>query len=645
MKIISTRATLLAAGISAFAFSSDAKVVLPQFFTDNMVVQQRSTLTIPGKATPNAEINVTTGWEKKPVRATAGDDGSFRIQIKTPKAGGPYIISFDDGQRTELKNVMVGEVWLCSGQSNMEMPLAGWGKVNNYQREIANANYPNIRLLQIKRGTSVAPKTNLEVNMDGWQECSPETVHNFSSIAYFFARDIYKQLNIPIGVIDSSWGGTPAESWTPYFALKGVQGFEETAKHLSDMNFDQKAMMTDYSGKMALIHLQMTKEEANCKVDMKALQPGWDTMNVPGNWELQQLGAFDGIVWMQRSVTIPAEWAGKPAKLHLGSIDDDDTTYWNGEKVGSMSGFQTKREYAVDGKLVKAGEMVLSVRIVDPRGEGGFNGVASDMYIECNGQKIPLAGKWKYKTAADYRKYHIPTPPDDAHYPTVLYNAMINPLAVMPVKGCLWYQGEDNVGRAGQYSVLFKSMIQGWRTTWNNPKMPFYFVQLAGYLKPETIQPDSRWALLREAQADALALPATGMATAIDIGNPNDIHPKNKQEVGRRLALLALNHDYGKKCISEAPAMTEYKVEGNAIVMKFSGKLTAKGGTPKGFIIAGKDGKYYRATATVVASNKIKVEAQSVSAPVSVRYDWADCPDGNLYGQTGLPVQPFRTDR
>lgn len=642
MKVFKTLA-VLALLIMLPTATVSAKVTLPHFITDSMVVQQLSRLTLPGTAKPGAVVRVKASWNNIWYRCTADKSGKFKAIIPTPKAGGPYTITIKDESTRVLKDILVGEVWLCSGQSNMEMPVIGWGKVLNYEQEKANAKYHNIRLLQVKKTIAYRPQDDVEVNMGGWRPCSPSTVENFSAVAYFYARELSKKLNVPIGVIDCDWGGTPAEAWTEIDSVAKVNdGYKKIADYIRSCGFDKEKLLKDYSHILAGWEDEMNMKDIG--FDKSQIQGNWSQMSIPGSWENSGLPNFDGVVWMQYEMNVPDAAVGKELTLHLGAIDDDDATYFNGVKIGSTVGYNVQRIYKVPAELVKK-TCVITVRVSDYGGEGGLTGPSSEMYAQSENEKTPIVGKWHYSIGSPLSSLpRRPMSPDSPCYPTVLYNGMENPLRVLPVKGVIWYQGENNVGRAEEYSRLFPTMIRNWRAQ-RNAEIPFYFVQLAAYLKPETVQPQSQWALLREAQTDALRLNKTGMAVTIDVGDPANIHPKNKQEVGRRLALIALNHTYGQNVISEAPHLVNYKVEGTAIILNFSGKVTTGGNEPKGFIIKNQSGNFFEAKASLVDDTTIKVVCDKVQKPAAVRYDWADCPDGNLRGTTALPVAPFRTDR
>lgn len=630
-----------------------AKVVLPSVFTDNMVLQQKTDITFYGDATKNKQLTVKTGWNGKEYHTEADGQGKWSLKIPTPAAGGPYEITFSDGKKLQLKNVMIGEVWFCSGQSNMEMPVAGWGKVMNYEQEIAEAAYPAIRLFQVKKNTSLAPLKEVESTLGGWQECSSATVPEFSALAYFYARALWKELNVPIGVIDCTWGGTPAEAWTNHETLRQVMGFREEMDKLERLGFDPNRMEQAYSEERAHWQSLFTEKDKGmengklCWTAPSLSEEDWQTISLPGYWEGKGLKDFDGIIWFRRSLEIPAEWAGKPLTLRLGMIDDEDITYFNGVEIARGAGYMTPRTYTIPAKLVKAGKAVLAVRVSDFGGEGGIHGKAEELYVEADGKRISLAGDWKYRIGLSLKGFPpAPVSPiQSSSYPTVLFNAMVKPWTAFPIKGVIWYQGEANVGRSEQYGDLFPALITDWRRQWRS-NFPFYFVQLANFMESKKIQPNSEWAALREVQTKALKLDQVGMAVTIDIGLADDIHPKNKQEVGRRLALLALAGSYGKNVSSSAPVFQNYIIKGDKMELDFGQKqdgFKIKDTTLKGFTIAGPDRVFYSAEA-MVQNGKIIVSSPKVSVPLAARYGWADNPDCNLYGENGLPVAPFRTD-
>lgn len=637
----------LMAVVAMAAAGASATVKLPAYIGDNMVLQQNTEIKIPGVTAPGAKVTVTPSWGKA-VKTTADAQGNFTVTLATPAAGGPFSIVFDDGDILTVDNILSGEVWLCSGQSNMEMPLAGWGQVKDFQTEIAMANNPNVRLLQVHKNISTVPLDTVEFNGGGWVECTSGTVPGFSACAYFYARELADKLGVPVGVIDTTWGGTPVEAWTPEEYMQIVPGFETELADLKAAGGNADKMREIYNGRYAEWKKGLTAGSKEAAKDVyHGGEEGWGVMQLPVNWESAGHAGLDGIVYMQRTVDIPAEWAGKQLTLHFPGIDDEDVTYFNGKEIARGSGWNSERAYNVPASLVKAGKALITVVITDTGGEGGIYGDASKLYIDCEGERKSLTGKWDYMVSSDFSKFPpAPISIGSTNFPSVLYNAMVNPLRDFPVKGCIWYQGCNNVGQDERYAINFPQMVKGWRAAFNNPDMPFYFVQLAGYLAPRFCQPESQWAALRESQKSVLGLDNTGMAVAIDLGNPVDIHPKNKQEVARRLSLLARNKTYGQNVACEAPVCVKSTVSGNKMVLTFDAPVHATSTAALGFILGDKDGNWQPAKAEISADGKtVTLTAQKIKKPVAARYDWADYPNGNIYSEANLPVAPFATDK
>ena len=639
---------ILFAALLMLSGTISAKVVLPPMCSDNMVLQQQADAPIWGEAKPMKTVKVTTSWDGKTYETQADKEGKWKLSVRTPEAGGPYELTLTDGQKLVLKNVMIGEVWICSGQSNMEMPLEGWGKIMNYKKEVSAADHPNIRLLHVEHVTSTQPESDIKVRDNGWQVCSPQTIPNFSATAYFFGREISEKQNVPVGLIHTSWGGTNVESWISGKVLQEMPDFSNVVEEVRAMP-DKTAMKAEYLKTLEAWNNRVDEGFAAGKpvrAEVSLDDSNWAKMKFPGMVEEQGLNGFDGLIWLRRTVDIPASWAGKKVQLILGTIDDNDITYWNGREVGRTTGYSIQRNYTVPSKLVKAGQLSLAIRIVDT---GGGCGMPNDLYLRsANGEQISLAGEWKYQVAADARKEGMP-PKDmseNPNLPTSLYNAMIHPLVPYGIRGAIWYQGENNASRAYQYRELFPLVIENWRKDWGKD-FPFYFVQLANF-KPVSQKPvDSDWAELREAQTRTLSVANTGMAVIIDKGEANDIHPKDKQAVGHRLALIARAKTYGEQIPYSGPMYHSYEVDGDKIILSFDhtegGLKSGDGKALQGFSIAGRDHKFHWAKAEI-QGDKIVVSSPEVLYPVAVRYGWADNPVCNLYNGAGLPASPFRTD-
>ena len=645
---------LIISGCSLFVKPA-SNIHLPAIFSDNMVLQRDIKIPVFGTANPGGKVMVK--FEGKQQSAKVSKDGTWQIDLGPHKAGGPFELTIFGQDTLTFKNVMVGEVWLASGQSNMEMPLAGGGMVLNYEQEIAAANYPNIRLFHAEHIMSNTPLK--DVTSAGWKECSPETVPLFSSVAYFFGRHLYNELDIPIGLVHSSWGGTPAEAWTSKNSLEQFPEFVSVINELeeNDGNADMDRMMDVYREKLA----DWQTDVKNLMSTSNTLKQGWQnpqyddsqwgTMPVPSIWETQGL-KVDGIVWFRKDINIPDEWQGQDLKLALGPINDFDVTWFNGKEIGSEAHVNIPRNYNVPSSLVEKGKNSLVVQVLDIGNVGGiFDPSGQLSLINPAGDSISLAGPWRYKVDPFFPNLdnmpNLPGIPMDQNRPTVLFNAMISPLIPYAIRGAIWYQGESNAGRAYQYRTLFPALIQDWRSHWGQGDFYFLFVQLANFMGPQPTPEDDAWAELREAQLLTLSLPNTGMAVTIDIGEERDIHPKNKQDVGKRLALNAMNLVYGQDVEYSGPIYKSKTVDGDKIKLIFDhvGEGLAAKDNEKllGFAIAGEDKKFTWADA-VIDGETVLVSSPYVSKPVAVRYAWAINPICNLYNKAGLPASPFRTD-
>lgn len=625
-----------------------ADVRLPKLVGDHMVLQRDAKLPIWGWA--DAGETVTVAFQGKKYTVTPDTQGKWMVTLPAMKAGGPYEMTIAGKNTITVKDIMVGDVWLASGQSNMEWKLSH--TVTNFEQEIANAKFPQIRVLDVKNAIATKPLTEFE--SEGWEICSPETAGNFSAIGYFFARDLHQRYKVPVGIITSEWGGTPSEAWTSTDALKAFPEYNTVVEEMEKNGSSMQAQMQDYQDKLKEWQNKVSGGDRGFAAATKWYAPefspaDWPVMTLPMLWENAELPDYDGVVWFRKEVMVPDTEAGKELTLYLAAIDDADSTWFNGVTVGATNGYNIARKYTVPGNLVKAGKNSITIRVVDTGGGGGIHGQAQDLQLVA-GEKIiaSLSDKWQYQTALDISQMPVkPKVMFNQNSPAVLYNAMIAPLANYAIKGAIWYQGESNAGRAYQYRTLFPAMIKDWRKQWKQ-EFPFLFVQLANFMKAESLPVESDWAELREAQAMTLSLPKTGMAVIIDVGDANDIHPRNKQDVGKRLALAAQKVAYNENTVYSGPTYKSMKTEGNKIILTFDnagGGLVAKGGDLKEFAIAGPDKKFVWADATI-QGNTIIVSSKEVQNPVAVRYAWANNPDkANLYNKEGLPASPFRTDK
>jgi sialate O-acetylesterase len=634
--------------MTLFILSSNvmnATVLLPSFFTDNMVLQQKSTVPFWGES-DGKSITIITSWDKKTYK-TVVTKGKWNVILKTPVYGGPYTITINDGTIKILNNILIGEVWLCSGQSNMEMPLEGWGKINNFKQEVETANYPQIRLLQAEHIESTLPLSTLKVQHDGWNVCSPKTVADFSATAYFFAKKIYNEKKIPIGLIHSSWGGTLIEAWTSSGALTTIHDFDAEIEAMKSET-SKDALLNKYTADMGVWNQKLASADKGFQNE-KAIwttdnfdDSSWKTMPLPAFFENKGLSNFDGVVWFRKKFTI----SDNTVDFSLSYFADDDDMIWiNGNYIGETKGYNIERHYTIPSKFLKKGENTITIRVFDGAGNGGVYG-DENFSLKSAKETILLAGDWKYSIGANSKDLPVkPYLAQGQNRPSAIYNAMIAPLLDYKIKGVIWYQGESNAERAYQYQTLFPMLINDWRAKFKDKNLPFFFVQLANYKQRKEQPAASDWAELREAQFLTLKLPNTGMAVITDIGNAEDIHPKNKQDVGGRLANIALAKVYNTKIDYSGPLYKSYTIKFNTVIIdfNFNENIKAKEGVLKGFSIAGSDQKFYWADAKIV-NGKVEVYAQSVPNPVAVRYNWADNPDGNLTNVSGLPASSFRTD-
>lgn len=633
-----------------------AKVKLLPIFSNDMVLQQQTDAPLWGEAAPGKTVKITTSWDKKAYTVKAGADGKWTVKVATPKAGGPYEITISDGKAVKLSGVMIGEVWICSGQSNMEMPMQGWNRPMNAD-EIANASKnTNLRLLHINQSVAYTERTTLPDQKSGWTTCTPQTLRDFSATAFFFGRHIAENRNVPVGLIMTCWGGTPVEAWTSAESLSQMPEFRDRVVNIAEAAQNREKARAKYAETMTKTLTKAGVADGSMSADGTALWASanfddsqWELMPQPGVFEEHGHKGFDGVVWYRKTIDIPAAWSGKQLTLSLGAMDDHDATYFNGQLVGHTEGYGLQRTYTVPADLVKAGKAVVTVRLLDTGGNGGFCGSADDMKIGVKGKgaTVSMAGDWRVKFGSDLA--HIDPLPAyntfDQNSPTVLYNAMIKPLVPYAVKGAIWYQGEANADRAYQYRELMPLIINDWRKQWKQP-LPFFMVQLANYMARDNKPGESAWAELREAQLKSLDVENTGMAVAIDIGLTDDIHPTNKQDVGKRLGLAARHVAYGEQIAYSGPIYSGCTLERGQVRLRFScadGGLVAKGGKLKGFAVAGVDRKFHWADARI-DGNTVVVTSPDVEFPVAVRYAWADNPECNLYNGAGLPASPFRTD-
>ena len=592
----------------------------------------------------NRYETVTVSIHDQKVNTRCKKDGTWEIILSPIPYGGPYSLTVQGKENSiKIENILIGDIWLCSGQSNMEWTVE---QSANSKQEVQNASYPEIRALKVPKSIKNSPQDNFNAQ---WEICSPSTVGAFSGIAYYYARALYKEVQIPIGIINASWGGTDIETWISDEAFTALPSNVQKQYNMEVVNNLEEYIRQNKGQKQAFLDAM----ENDPGINNQWFIPGfntvaWEEMKVPGEWGTTPLSLIDGHVWFKYDLNLTCTEAGRPATLSLGTIDDADITWVNGTKVGNASGWDTPRIYSIPPGILKEGSNNITVRVTDNGGSGGMWGQEADIYLEIDNTRHSLAGNWKYQMSVANADYHVlDITPNMVH--SSLYNTMIHPLTPFRIKGVIWYQGENNVGAGYDYRTLFQTQIKDWRTRWGY-ELPFYWVQLANLYPEDTTPVGSSWAELRESQAMTLELPHTGQATIYDIGDAYSIHPTNKQEVGRRLSLIALHKDYGRdSLVYSGPTFQNVSFKENTAVITmntYGSQLTIhnKYGYLEGFSIAGEDRKFVWAKAFIDANGKIIVYNENIAEPVAVRYAWSNNPAANLFNAQGLPAIPFRTD-
>lgn len=624
-------------------------VQLPSLFTDHMVLQRDQVITLWGWAEPGGAVSAGIAGQEASVLVRS--DSSWRLTLGSLAAGGPYELQVMGADTVVISDVMVGEVWVASGQSNMEWPVA---RAMNAEQEIEAANHPDIRLFKVTPTAAPAPGSDLDA--EGWTPVTSESVAAFSAVAYFFGRQLHEDLSVPIGLIQSAWGGTTAEAWTSARTLRAMPDFADAVEALEQdpgmLPRDEEDFQLRWL--RAALEADPGRLERATWAEPHKLEPEWDTVAVPGRWgETAQFR--DGVGWFRKVFTLPSERMPEGLGLHLGWIMYSDSAWVNGVPVGGTIGANEARKYPVPADILRPGANVVTVRVVTFRTRigglsGGIFGEPAEVFLGpidgAGGPLIPLHGGWEFLQTFSFED--VPEqPPWPKLYPSALYNGMIAPLLNYGIRGVIFYQGEANVRRAHQYRSLFLALIRDWRREWVQGDIPFLFVQLANHLAPQEAPAEPQpLPELREAQTLALELPNTAMAVTIDTGPGGKTHPPNKQVVGRRLALAALGSVYGRDVIYSGPLYRSMEKVGRAIRLDFDyvgGGLVAWGETLRGFAVAGADRRFVWAEARIDGEAVI-VSSREVLDPVAVRYAWANNPILGLFNREGLPASPFRTD-
>ena len=626
---------------------SNRNLRLPCLFSDGMILQREQPVKIWGWAEPETAVTVT--FLGNDYFAKADNTGAWVAVLPPAAAGGPHTLEVSaGGEVVTLSDVLVGDVWLCSGQSNMQLPMERVDLM--FPEEIAGAANPLIRQFEVpERFDFRIPRQDLDGGV--WVAADPKTVLDFSAVGYFFAKELYEKYQVPIGLLNASVGGTPVQAWMSREALSPYPEYLAEADRCKDNRYVEEVLARDQAAQVEWHkHLSSIDQGLNGRprwYDPRFTDLGdWQTAEVPGDWcEIPDLAGFIGVAWFRRVFQLPEELAGRPALLLLGAIVDSDITYLNGQVVGTTGYQYPPRKYWIPVGVLKPGQNLLTVRVISNTGRGGF--VPDKPYQLMVGDTvIDLKGPWQYKVGAATAQ-PLPTQTFFTYKPVGLFNGMIAPLVNYSLKGVIWYQGESNTEAPENYCDLFTRLIADWRGRWQRRDLPFVYVQLANFMPPDERPTDSNWAELRHQQLLALANPHTAMAVAIDVGEWNDLHPLNKKAVGERLALGAMAVAYGEDVPYSGPIYRSMEVQGSRVILTFDhiyGGLEARVGPLRHFALAGSDGDFRWARAEIVG-DQVHVWHDDILDPQAVRYAWADNPAGaNLYNKSGLPASPFRTD-
>ena len=621
----------------------NAKLTLPKLVSDGMVLQRNTEVTLWGYADAGALIKISFLNKEKSVKTNSG--GIWQVEFKTPDSNNPETITIASSNEVlSIKNVVLGDVYLCSGQSNMELPMSRVRPL--YEQEITTANYPDIRYFEVPKEYNFSEPQS-DFSGGKWVSVNENTIESISAVAYFFAKEIHIDEKVPVGIINASLGGSPIESWLDLNALNNFPEALSEAKRYQSKEFRDSIARSDQN-RMQNWYSRINNQDVGLKNNWKSGNfdsSNWDTMTIPGYWSTTNLGAKNGVVWFSKSIKLSSDKTGKPADLEMGRIVDADSVFINGTFIGNTTYQYPPRRYHIPEGILKEDNKIV-VRIINEQGRGGF--VTDKQYeLKFADTIIDLKGSWHYKLGTELEALQSQT--FIRWKPTGLYNAMINPLIKFKLSGILWYQGESNVSNAEEYDDLIKILVKDWRSKWNQGDTPFMVVQLANFLQSYNKPTESSWAVMRESQAAVLDLKNTALAVLIDVGEWNDIHPLNKKDVGHRLALGAKKIVYKEDIIFKGPTFESMKIKGNSILVNFKtfgSQLKIKGSKPEGFAIAGQDGQFYWADAKLTGDNCIVLTNKEVSNPKYVRYAWADNPDtANIFNSEGLPALPFRTDK
>lgn len=622
-----------------FSLGMFSQIKLPRLISDGMVLQRDVSVKIWGWATPNEKIQLD--FKNKKYTAITASDGSWSILLPSQKAGGPYRMTLSASNTIVLKNILFGDVWICGGQSNMELPMERLD--DKYPDVIAKANNDEIRQFMVPDKYDFQ-RENQDLDSGEWISVNPKNILKFSGVAYFFANEIYSKYKIPIGLINSALGGSPAESWIREESVKKFPDYYNEFLKFKDHNLIKEIESKDQKiSKEWFSYLNKNDEGLKQNWSNSELDDSdWKTMKIPGYWADNELGNTNGAVWFRREFDV-SKIKGNRAKINLGRIVDADSVYVNGKFVGTTSYMYPPRKYPFNSNILKEGKNEIAIRVINNSGRGGF--VLDKAYeVIVDNDTIDLKGDWKYKLGIKMNT--LPSQTFIRWKPVGLYNSMIAPLTNYAIKGVIWYQGEANTKKPAEYDALMQTVITNWRTQWKQGDFPFLYVQLANFMETKSIPVESNWAAVRQQQKNTLTVPNTGMAVAIDLGEWNDIHPLNKYDVGKRLSLQARKLAYGEKnIVASGPLFTSISKKENQLVLSFSdvgsGLISKANSALKGFSIADKNGNFVWANAKI-EGDKVIVWSDAIANPYKVRYAWADNPvEANLYNKENLPASPF----
>lgn len=625
-----------------------AAIKLPKLISNGMVLQREKPIKIWGWADVGEKVEVR--FAGKNFVTEAGANGKWQLMLPAMKAGGPKKMMLTGTNVITLSDILIGDVWLCAGQSNMELTMNTAKEI--YQKEIANANNTQIRQFLVKQNSSFYQQEDFDLS--SWKPANPQNVLEFSAVGYFFALEVYNRYRIPIGLINNAVGGTPAEAWMSDDALVKFPYLYQQAILFKDPAEIEKVKVKDNDRKKAWFDDLRSKDQGfadngNQWKSNSVNFTSWSSFTIPGFWQENMLKNKGSVVWLKRTITLSKSQIMKSGYLELGNIDEQDSTYVNGVFIGATGNKYQSRKYSLPNGLLKEGENTITIRALDTESPGGF--MAKKPYqLVLGEEKLALDGIWKYKVGVEVPPLRSNTFTNFSVKPTVWYNSKVAPMLQYQFKGVLWYQGEANVHKAKEYYRLFPALIKNWREKFNQGDFPFLFVQLANLGAADALPADDALTRLREAQAATLAVANTGMAVTHDIGDWDDIHPLNKKEVGRRLFLSAQKIAYGvTNAFVTGPVFKSLQKKDQQIIIHFdnvgSGLRSSNGKPLSHFAIAGEDGKFVWAKAEIRGKNIVVVHTENVKNPIYVRYAWSKNPEtANLYCENGLPAVSYRTD-